>query len=158
MRDQSGFAALEIILILMIFSMLTAVALPKINKFVDVAALNFEVQKFRSEFLFAKSVSRSSSYDGSIFSSAPISNGRGIYFFVEEDGYKFSYNYIPVREKNFLQKNFKIACPRNLQSITFVQGKPAKFVSGTYKIISPLKNERFLKLDSVGRLRIDVKN
>ena len=155
MRNQFGFAALEIILVMAIISLLATVALPKMTKFLDTANLNYEVKKFYSEFLFAKSVSRSSNYYATIFSGAPISNGKGINFSLFDDNYQILYSYTPICETNFFPKNFKIYCPSNLRTVPLSQGRLNKAVSGTYVFTSPLNNRRYIKLDSVGRIRID---
>lgn len=154
MRNQKGFATLEIILVMLIISALTGVVIPKMARIVDTATLDYEVKKFQSEFLFAKSLSRSANCELSIFAYSPISNGKAITFKTNEKNYRIEQNGNLIREKNLLPNGFKIDCPNNLRDVSFKSsGKSGK--TGTYVFNSSLKNKRYLKLDPVGRLRID---
>ena len=154
MRNQKGFAATEIILIMLIISTLTGIVVPKMTRIIDTATLDYETKKFRSEFLFAQSLSRSATYEPTIFSSSPISKGTPITFKTAPSGYKIERNGNLIREENLLSNGFKINCPNNLRDVSLSSsGKSGK--TGSYIFVSPLNNERYLKLDSVGRLRID---
>lgn len=145
---------MEIILVMMIISALTGVFVPKMARIVDIATLDYEAKKFQSEFWFARSLSRSASFEPSIFSNASISQGRAITFKTNEKNYRIEQNGNLIREKNLLSNGFKIDCPSNLRDVSFKSyGKTGK--TGKYTFTSPLKNKRYLKLDPVGRLRID---
>lgn len=153
MRKEKGFATLEIILLMVIISTLAGIVLPKMGRIVDTATLDYEVKKFRSEFFFARSLSRSASYEPLIFSNSSLPRGDAITFKTDEKNYRIECNGNLIREKNFLPQGFKISVPSGLDVLTFTQGKTGK--TGTYTFISPLNKERSLVLNSVGRLRID---
>lgn len=145
---------MEIILVTLIISALTGVFVPKMSKIIDTATLNYEVRKFRSEFLFAQSLGRSSTYEPMIFYRSSISKGTATIFKTFEKNYRIENNGNLIREKNLLPPKFRIFIPNNLQDVSFDSfGKSGK--SGTYTFISPQKNKRYLRLDSVGRLHIE---
>lgn len=157
MHKEKGFATLEIILVMLIISALAGVILPKMAKIVDVATLDYEVKKFRSEFLFARSLSRSASYEPSIFLPSPISKGNQITFKTEGTNYRIEQSGNLIREKNFLPTGFKISLKGNVGNISFnSRGKSGQ--TGTYIFTSSLGKKRNLVLDSVGRLQIDENN
>ncbi len=159
MHKEKGFATLEIILVMLIISALAGVILPKMAKIVDVATLDYEVKKFRSEFLFARSLGRSASYEPSIFLPSPISKGNQITFKTEGTNYRIEQSGNLIREKNFLPTEFKILVPNNLREIKFNSaGKVIGGKTGTYTFTSSLGKKRNLVLDSVGRLQIDENN
>ena len=154
MRNQKGFATLEIIMVMLIISALAGVIIPKATRIIDTATLDYETKKFRSEFFFARSSGRSATYDPKIFISSPISKGNAITFKTDKNNYRIEQNGKFIREENFLSRGFSIQIQGKIQEISFDSaGKNGK--TGTYTFTSPLKNKRNLVLDSVGRLRID---
>ena len=154
MCKEKGFATLEIILLMLIISALAGIFLPKIAKIIDTATLDYEVKKFRSEFFFARSLSRSANYEPTIFLSSPISKGNQITFKTDETNYRIEQSGNLIREKNLLPNGFKISVPANLREIILrSNGKSGK--TGTYVFTSPLNKKRSLVLDSVGRLQVD---
>lgn len=154
MRKEKGFATLEIIMVMLIISALAGVIIPKTTRIMDTAILDYEVKKFRSEFFFARSLSKSASYEPIIFSSSPISKGSAIIFKTDPNNYRIERNGILIREKNFVSNGFKITFQNTLREISFdSSGKTGK--TGTYTFTSPMNNKRYLKLDSVGRLQLD---
>ena len=153
MRNQNGFATLEIIIVMLIISALAGVIVPKITRIVDIANLDYEVKKFRSEFLFARSLSRSEKFNATIFSS--VDSGEAITLHVRNKSYEINRGTNSVRGNNLLPNGFSITYQKGLDTLIFAQGKILDGKSGTYIFTSPLKNQRNLVLDSVGRLRID---
>lgn len=141
-------------MVMLIISALAGVIIPKTTRIMDTAILDYEVKKFRSEFFFARSLSKSASYEPIIFSSSPISKGSAIIFKTDPNNYRIERNGILIREKNFVSNGFKITFQNTLREISFdSSGKTGK--TGTYTFTSPMNNKRYLKLDSVGRLQLD---
>ena len=155
LKNQNGFATLEIILIMLIISVLVGVAVPKMSRMMDIAQLNYETKKFVSDFYFAKSLSKSSKFEPEIFSSVPFTNGDGIIFSVANRSYQIKRSNFPVTEIHYLPKKFQITAPSNLKTVTFGNGKTLSSSSGTYIFKSPLGLSNSLKLDSVGRLHAE---
>ena len=159
MRNQKGFATLEIILVMLIISTLAGVVMPKMARVVDNATLNYEVRKFQSEFFFARSLGRSASYEPKIFKYSLTSTGNAITFETYSTNYHIEQNGNLIREKNFLPQGFSIKIQGNIQDVSFNSaGKIVSGKSGTYTLTSSLNQERSLRLDSVGRLRVDENN
>ena len=154
-KTQKGFATIEIILILLIISILASSAIPKISRSLDIAQLNYEIERFISEFYFAKSASKNSGFNPTIFSSnftAANDVGKNIKFIVETENYQTNYNRDLIRDIHKLPPNFKISRPNNLHTIIFSQGK-RDGVSGTYTFTSAQNKSWYINLDSTGRDR-----
>lgn len=153
MRKEKGFATLEIIIVMLIISALAGVIIPKTARIIDTATLNYEVKKFRSEFFFARSLSRSEKFNATIFSS--VDSGEAITLHVRKKSYEINRGTNSVRGNNLLPNGFSITYQKGLDTLIFAQGKIQNGKTGTYIFTSSLKNQRNLVLDSVGRLRID---
>ena len=66
-KNQNGFANLEIILILGIIAIFSTVAVPKMARILDKVALNYELKHIYSELNLARSLGKSSTYNGWAF-------------------------------------------------------------------------------------------
>ena len=133
--------------------------MPKMARIVDIAALNYEVRKFQSEFFFSRSLGRSASYEPKIFKYSLTSTGNAITFETYSTNYHIEQNGNLIREENFLPQRFKIDCLSGLREVSFNSaGKIVSGKSGTYTFTSSLNQKRSLRLDSVGRLRVDENN
>ena len=140
-------------MVMLIISALAGVIIPKTARIMDTAILNYETKKFRSEFFFARSLSRSGKFKASIFSS--VNTGEAITLHVRDKSYEINRGTKSVRGNNLLPSGFSIKFPRELDTITFNQGKLQGGKKGTYIFTSPMNNKRSLILDNVGRLRLD---
>ncbi|MBR6014185.1 MAG: prepilin-type N-terminal cleavage/methylation domain-containing protein [Selenomonadaceae bacterium] len=165
-ENQKGFAAIEIILVLLIISLVTSFALPKISRMLETAQLNYETKKFVSEFYFARSVSKSSQFEPEIFSGS-VSGGDGIIFSVASRSYQIKSGLFSIYEKHSLPKKFKIAkiFPKGStfevdrkfsDNLIFSNGKNSN--GFTYRFESPSEIYLYVKKDTVGRIRISRTN
>ena len=149
-KNQKGFAAIEIVFVVMIIAILSGVALPKMSQMIELANLNYETKRFVSEFYFAKSLSRSSQIEPIIFSGV-VNGGKPISFSVASRSYQITSSGNPVGEKYTLPKNFKIS--KNLPSVlVFSNGKNSD--SGTYTITSPKNFSLYVIKNTQDRIRI----
>lgn len=155
-KNQNGFAEIEIVLVLMIIAILSGVALPKISKTLDIARLDYETKRFISEFYFAKSFSRSSKFEPSIFSYS-VYGGKNVIFTVASRSYTVKIGDTPVHEKYTLPKKFQIKKDDVPTDLIFSDGKLSKHVSGSLTIISPQGNSRKIIFDSVDRIHSERK-
>lgn len=145
-------------MVMLIISALAGVVFPKMARIVDTATLDYEVKKFRSEFLFARSLSRSAKFNATIFSNRISSSGEAITFHVRDKSYEINRGTNSIRGNNLLPKGFSISFQKDLDTLIFTQGKIQGGNKGTYNFTSPFNKKRSLVLDSVGRLRIDENN
>lgn len=67
MNKQNGFATLEVILIIGIIAIFSTVAVPKMARILDKVALNYELKHLYSELNLARSIGKSSTYNGWAF-------------------------------------------------------------------------------------------
>lgn len=147
-KNQYGLATLEIIFVMMTISIIASQIIPTISRQLNVASLDYETKNFISEFYFARTASKTSNFEQSIFSKIP--NGKGIIFFVKDKSYGTRYSEKIIGDEKILSQGFKMTVPNNLQTISFDQGK-AEGKSGTY-ILNSAKNSWYLILDSAGRI------
>ena len=151
-KNQKGFETVEIILVMMIIAIVSAVALPNISRMIDVAQTDYETKKFVSEFYFARSVSKSSKVESEIF-DGNISDGDDVIFSVSSRSYETKINWRFIRERHYLPKNFKITRNNISSTLIFSNGRVSS--SGKYIVESPFGSSRTLTIDSVGRLHAE---
>ena len=153
--NQKGFATLEIILAVAIISLLTFVAVPKIDKVMDKIFLDYEVKRFCSELDFARSLSRSANFEPEIFSGKITSDKSEISFSIEKNSnsYQLKKNIKFLRDKHYLGGCVKINYPASFATIKFSAGKISNAKSGTIILTSRLGEEAEIIFDSVGRWR-----
>ena len=76
-KNQNGFATLEIILVIGIIAIFSTVAVPKMARILDKVALDYELKHLYSDLNFARSIGKSSTFDGGIFPSGFDNTGNG---------------------------------------------------------------------------------
>ena len=154
MKNQKGFATIEIIFVVAIISTLTFIAVPKIEKVLDAIFLDYEMKKFCSELDLAASLNRSASFDPTIFENK-ISETKGEIFLEinNSDSYQLKKNGKDFREKHFLSFGIKINySPESLKHISF-DGEGKSSSSGKIILTSRLGKTAEIIFDSVGRRR-----
>lgn len=156
MKSQGGFAAIEIILVMLIISLLATVALPNMAKMVDVAAVDYEMKILLSTLDFAKSSNKNSHYDTTIFGRA-LAGQNGVPLFLRVDYDKGTYKILSngenFSEPHELPAGFSISKNDKLNNpIEFDKGN-----DGHITITSRYGVKRYIYFDSVGRWSGDIK-
>ena len=67
LNNQRGFATLEIILVAAIIGIFSTIAVPKMARILDKAYLDYELKHLYSDLNFARSLGKSSTFNGGIF-------------------------------------------------------------------------------------------
>lgn len=96
MKNQRGFATLEIILAVSIFGIFATFAIPKMARIVDKACLDYEMKHLYSDLNFARSLGKSSTFSSAGFSQVE-KNQQRIEFWI------YSKNYPSQTAKNRYQ-------------------------------------------------------
>lgn len=155
MNSEKGFATIEIILLTLIISVLTAATVPKISKMLDKVSLDYETKKMYSELRFVQSVDRSATFDDAFFSNK-IPNSKTVRFQASSTFYKI-----------FREDDSQLIRPRHNMSknisLTFSSDKIKNFwfepygkvsANGTITIKSDVGTRKMI-FDSVGRWRAE---
>ena len=151
MKNQKGFATIEIIFLIVIISVLSAVAVPKISKIIEKVSLDYEVKKFYSELRFAQTINRSATFKQKVFSK-PVPNDQPVIFRVyNSKSYRLERNGILVRPSHQMSRNISLERSNSMKDIYFdTNGVHDK--SGSVKIKSNVGTVKIV-FDSVGRWR-----
>ena len=156
MKNQNGFATLEIILVTAIISLLAFVGVPKLTKIFDVVMLDYEVKSFCNELEFARTTSRTAFYTyNEIFKSKIPSNfsGKGLFvhIFYEKNFYKTRQDVTDIREPHRLSGGITLQGKSNSPAAVKFTGESSE--SGTVYFSSRLGNSAEVRLNTVGRWR-----
>lgn len=164
MKNQGGFATIEIILVVMIISLLSTISLPNMARMIDIARLDYEVKKFCSDFDFAHSLGRQTEFSAEIFQNSiqPDYNARNVAIQINEN--KGTYQIVrsttsserPIRDAHILSDGIKIKVKKN-STIYFkpdgsLEGNIDQNISESYTFTSRY-NTFLVSIDSVGRWR-----
>ena len=95
-KNQRGFATLEIILVLSIIGIFSGVAVPKMARIVDKVCLDYEMKHFYSDLNFARSLGKSSTFSSAGFKQV-AKNQERIEFWI------YGKNYSPATSRNRYQ-------------------------------------------------------
>lgn len=163
MNNQRGVATLEVILVILIIAVLSTVTLPKAARMVDVAALDYEVRRFCSDFDFAHSLGRQSDINTEIFSnSIKADNSRFILIQIDNSGNsyqlcrKINSNNVALRDAHILSDGIKITPDKNSQILFTYDGRITNPSNGAISesfVFTSRNNEFYVSVDSVGRWR-----
>ena len=153
MKNQGGFATIEIILVIMIIALLSTVALPNMARMVDVAQVEYEMKILLSTLDLGKSLNKNSHYKPEIFKNANElgDTGRKLDLLVDYDKgtYQIVSNLNGVGEIHELPEGFLIEKNEKLNNpIEFDKNN-----NGHITITSRYGVKRYIILDSVGRWR-----
>ena len=157
MKNQNGFATLEIILVTAIISLLAFVGVPKLAKIFDVVMLDYEVKRFCSELEFARSASRTASYGTGIFQYTikdDLGKNVDVQIYYEKNSYRVMQDVENLREPYKLGGGINLVGKSNSpEKILFSKNYTYSSGSGTVYFSSRLGNSAEVRFDSVGRWR-----
>jgi len=161
---QKGIATLEIILAIMIIGVLMKFAVPKAAQIIDTVALDYETKRFYSELRFIQAMGKSSSVG-----AKGMGNGipgtdvaPPILFINRTENYyqvfKDANIYIskPIRERHYLSNDVTIKLEYASDptiTINFNSEGKANINSDTLTLTSRLGKKKYIRFDSVGRIR-----
>ena len=160
---QKGIATLEIILAIMIIGVLMKFAVPKAAQLIDAAALDYETKRFYSELRFVQTMGKSTpnSPDNT---SAPIlfidctenyyqvfkSTSNDITQAIREPHY--SSHGVTIRLKDHeTAKNITVNF--DSEGKAHIKYESFSLNSGSLKLTSRLGKNKYIVIDSVGRIR-----
>ena len=150
-KNQRGFATLEIICVLIIISVLTTVAVPKMARMVDSAMLDYEMKIFLSDLDFAKALNKNAYYNSGIFDDSNFNDTpHQIFIDVNKNSYDFRRD-IKVFASHKLPNGFSYELRYLKPSIDFFKGNRGHII-----ITSKLNNKRYMIRDTVGRWHGDI--
>ena len=164
-KNQRGFATLEIILAVSIIGILATSAVPKIERLIDKVCLDYEMKHLYSDLNFARSIGKSSTFKS------------GMFLDIENDGktelwiYGKNYGNVSARNRNQMMRPALSAYPyyrhymTNNIEIVFEQSNLVKKISfdnpsryssefnRTLTLNSKFGKSAYIIFDSVGRWR-----
>lgn len=146
MKNQKGFATLEIILMTAIISTLTFVAVPRLSQIIDKMTLDYEVKHLFNTISLQNVLNRSAAFKPEIFDGRFSSHGEEVELnlFPNEKQYRLVRSSKILGETHKFPESFKVDDndPQNI--------KPSR----TITITSRFGNEAKIIRDSVERWRI----
>lgn len=153
MNNQRGFATLEMILVILIIAVLSAVALPKAARMVDAVRLDYEMKIFLSTLDFAKSLNKNAFYQREIFKDV-ISHYKinELQVNITNTEYGIYSGGQALFTPHQMPEGFSMNCNATLDnSISFTQAN-----NGTLTMTSRQNFNRYIIFNSVGRWRGDI--
>ena len=155
MKNQRGFATLEVILATTIISLLAFVAVPKIDRVVEKVFLDYEMKRFCSEVNLTRSLNRSSSFDSKLFFRTISRPKNEIFLNIDKNtSYQLYQNKKYIRDRHYLSAGIKINySPSKMSKIEFNSEGIYQSGSGTITLTSPRGEKAEIVFDSVGRWR-----
>ena len=110
MKNQKGFATLEIILLTAIISVLAFIAVPKFAQIIDKMVLDYEVKHFYNQVELQNLLNRSSRCEPEIFSAKISPQGEKVELDLLTDNkqYHLRHNSKIIGEVHKFPKNFSI--------------------------------------------------
>lgn len=166
---QKGFATIEIILAVMIIAVLVSFAVPNTVRLIDRVSLDYETKKLYSDLRFLQELNRSGNVNTTGTISNEVDTGTAAYMMFTEEppAYKITrglennspFVREPYRLRNCKKISFKYEIQRN--AITFNGFGNATNVSNgalsnTLILTSQLGKKKYIKFDSVGRIRASL--
>ena len=153
MNNQRGFATLEVILVILIIAILSAVALPKAARMVDVVRLDYEMKTFMSTLDFTKSLNKTAAYQLEIFKDViSDSTSKELQVNITDTDYKIVKDGQEVFTPHQMPEGFSMNCSNTLGNfIYFTQAN-----NGTLTMTSLQNFNRYIIFNSVGRWRGDI--
>ena len=150
MKNQRGFATLEIIVVILIIAVLSTSVLPNAARMLDVVRLDYEMKIFMSTLDFAKSLNKNAYYQTDIFK---VANSDGTSSALQVNiatntAYQIFRGGNEINEPHNLPKGFSM---QGMNRIYFSQNN-----TGTLTLTSRQKFKRYIIFDSVGRWRGDI--
>ena len=142
MKNQKGFATLEIILITAIISVSVFVAVPKFAQVIDKVTLDYEMKNFYNTVNLQRVLNRTTSYKPEIFFSKISPQQKTVELELISKGYRLRRNPENVGEVHGLPKGFSVE-----------DNNPAG-KSRTVTLISRFGDKAEIIFDSVGRWRV----
>ena len=160
-KNQRGFATLEIILIIGVIAIFSSVALPKMKIILDKVYLNYEMKHLYSELNLARSISKSSTFNGGIFQTMQDAGHK-----VELWLYSKNYSNESARNRYQIMRQSLSSTPYYRHNLTneinleFSGGYYVKKVDfsnlgdqQTFTLNSQFGDKAYIKIDSLGRVR-----
>lgn len=167
-KNQRGFATLEIILAVTILGIFSAVAVPNMARILDKVCLDYEMKHLYSDLNLARSIGKSSTFSGGIFTNVE-NNQQKIEFWI----YSGEYTTVSARNRYQIMRPSIAASPyyrhnltngvmlefyagEAMQKITFNNRSRYDNWSKTLELtVNKSKNKigAQIKFDSVGRWR-----
>ncbi|MBQ7705001.1 MAG: hypothetical protein IJT73_06220 [Selenomonadaceae bacterium] len=160
-KNQRGFAVLEIILIVGVIAIFSSVALPKMKITLDKVALNYEMKHLYSELNLVRSIGKSSTFNGGIFPTMQDAGHK-----VEIWLYSKNYSNESARNRYQIMRTSLTSTPYYRHNLT--NGINLEFSGGYYlkeidfsnlgdsqkfTLISKFGDKAYVKIDSLGRVR-----
>lgn len=156
MKNQKGFATLEVILSLTIISVLVFIAVPKIDKVIEKILLDYEMKKFCNEVNLTRSLNRSSSFDPKIFFQKISKPKTEIVLSLRknDNSYSLRQNTKYIRERHYLPSGMKLNySPSEMNDIKFNSEGIYGSGSGTITLTSRRGEKAEIVFNTVGRWR-----
>ena len=154
MKNQRGFATLEMILVILIIAVLSTIVLPKAARMVDTVRLDYEMKIFLSTLDFAKSLNQNAFYQKEIFKDVNLV-GKPAAIKVNLETTKYSI----VRDLQTtavrihqLPKDFSVSWENGLTNVVYF----SRNNNGHVILTSPQNSNRYIIFNSVGRWRGDI--
>ncbi len=163
LKNQRGFATLEILLVAAIITILSTVAVPKMARILDKVCLDYELKHLYSDLNFARSIGKSSSVNGGIFQLEKTYNP--VEFWI----YSKNYSNVSARNRYQIMRPAVTGLPyyrHNLSNeinlslnMSGEYGTPLKincYVFSEHRTItlnSKFGDKAEIRLDTVGRIR-----
>ncbi len=157
LKNQRGFATLEIILAVSIIAIFATVAVPKMARVLDKVYLNYEMKRLYSELNFARSLGKFSDYKVSVFTGGDYKR--------EPVFMRIYYNLNKYEILRNLEMGTAVISQHNLQNgITFSNNSgledikfdnPSRYSTGsnTITLKSQFDDSAYIIFNSVGRWR-----
>ena len=155
MSSEKGFAMIEIILLTLIISVLTATAVPKISKMLEKVSLDYETKKMYSELRFVQSVNRSATFDEAFFQNK-IPNSKPVMFQASSTFYQIfrgDNNHL-IRPRHNMSRNISLTFSSDKMRMFWFEPYGKVSANGSITIKSNV-GERKMIFDSVGRWRAE---
>ena len=150
--NQHGFVTLEIICVIMIISILTAIAVPQMTRWLDKARLDYEMKTFLNNLELARSLNRSTNYKPVIFKNNPkLENGDKVIVDIKNNAYDLRTG--DNIKKIKLHDGFSIDGRMFDNHINVDEDK-----TGHVIITSRYGDKRYIYRDPVGRWSVDYKD
>ena len=161
-KNQYGFATLEIVMVVAIVAVLSTVAVPKMARTLDKVFLDYETKNLYSELNFARSIGKSSTFEGSLFAVEDSKHKTEIWIYGQNYPTNSVKNRHIIKRTSVTRENFYIHNLTNDIKLTFNKGNeilkisfdnPSRYssFSNTLTLTSKFNRQSKIIFDSVGR-------
>ena len=158
-KNQRGFSTLEIILVVGIIAIFSTVAVPKMARILDKVCLNYEMKHLYSDLNFARSIGKSSNFNGGIFTDFENAAKYKIEFWLYGEEYSSvaAKNHYQIMRPSVSSSPYYRHNLSNDIKLEFNRGNEVLKIdfskSQTIDLKSKYGDSAQIKIDTVGRVR-----